>query len=314
MQRDAWKMSLRTSPKAFLAFSLVSLASIAAGGCATRSGTPQTAGTAALTGAKITPRIERVLVADRGVVAMVARDGCVATVSTSELEAGSSDELRVRCPRPDRMSAWFAGVDRLTSSVALEPSKEDEGEDAPLPSAEVVTANGKVMHVVKTNDASRLVGEIRALTAELAAAEMPAPGPTTPGGWQMLRVSGPAHVFFAGSPTRGVLDARVSTNGQYFCEFLAQTEEGPMRATKSGWIAQATASKAIDEVLKPFEGLGESERPQPTFASGTTARGEKKATQSATAAVFERFAPVQDALGDACVPELEAPVAPPSTL
>jgi hypothetical protein len=240
----------------------------------------------------------------------------VATVSTAELEAGSSDELRVRCPRPERMSAWFAGVDKLTASVALVPSKEEEeeGDEAPLPSAELVTASGKVMHVVQTKDAGRLVGEVRALTAELAAGEVPGPGPTTPAGWQLLRVSGPAHVFFAGSPTRGVLDARVSTTGQYYCEFLANTEEGPMRATKSGWITPATASKAIDEVLKPFEGLGEAERPRPTFASGITTQGERRASASATAAVFERFAPVQDALGDACVPELEAPVAPPSTL
>jgi len=306
-------MSFRTTQKACIFLSAIAaLASTACGG-ATRSAAPPQSGTAALTGAKISPRIERVLVADRGVVAMVARDGCVATVSTSELETGSSDELRVRCPRPERMNAWFAGVDRLTASVAVEPSKDDDS-DLPLPSAELVTASGKVVHVVKPNDAGRLVGEVRALTAELAAAEIPAPGPSTPGGWQMLRVSGPAHVFFAGAPTRGVLDARVSTTGQYFCEFNANTDEGPMRATKSGWITPSTASKAIDEVLKPFEGLGDAERPHPTYAAGITPSGERKATASATAAVFERFAPVQDALGDACVPELEAPVAPPSPL
>jgi hypothetical protein len=292
------------------------LAALAACGCATRKAAPpQTSGSVALTGAKITQRIERVLVADKGVVAMVARDGCVATISTAESEVGSSDELRVRCPRPERMRAWFDGVDRMTASVALEPSKpEMEAEELALPSAELVTASGKVMHVVQKNDAHRLFGEVRALTAELATAEMPAPGPSTPGGWQMLRVSGPAHVFFAGAPTRGVLDARVSTTGQYFCEFLASTDEGPMRATKSGWIAATTASKAIDEVLQSFEGLGDAERPRATFASGITSSGERKASVSATAAVFARFAPVQDALGDACVPELEAPVASPSTL
>jgi hypothetical protein len=314
-------MSFRITPKGSSVISrgalLIALSLTAACGGATRGAAPpQTTGTAALTGAKVAPRIERVLVADKGVVALVARDGCVSTVSTAELQTGSSDELRVRCPRPERMNAWFAGVDRLTAAVALEPTKEEEieADDLPLPSAEIVTANGKMLHVVQKNDAQRLMGEVRALTAELASAEMPAPGPTTPGGWQMLRVSGPAHVFFAGAPTRGVLDARVSTSGQYFCEFLANTEDGPMRATKSGWINSSTASHAIDEVLKPFEGLGESERPRATFASGITASGERKASASATAAVFERFAPVQDALGDACVPELEPPVAPPNTL
>lgn len=299
-----------------LALSFTMLAALSVSACATRkAAAPQASGSAALTGAKITQRIERVLVADKGVVAMVARDGCVATVSTAETEVGSSDELRVRCPRAERMRAWFDGVDRLTSSVALEPTADDmEADDIALPSAELVTASGKMMHVVQKNDAQRLFTEVRALTAELASAEMPAPGPATPGGWQMLRVSGPARVFFAGAPTRGVLDARMSSTGQYFCEFLANTDEGPMRATKSGWIAQATASKAIDEVLQPFEGLPDAEHPRATFASGTTSSGERKASASATAAVFARFAPVQDALGDACVPELEAPVAPANTL
>jgi hypothetical protein len=309
-------MFLRPTQKASFVLSITMLAAVSAGGCAPRKAAPpQTSGSAALTGAKMGPRIDRVLVADKGVVAMVARDGCVATITTSELETGSSDELRVRCPRPERMRAWFDGVDRLTASVALEPSKEEaEAEDLPLPSAELVTGSGKVMHVVQKNDAHRLFTEVRALSAELASAEIPAPGPATPGGWQMLRVSGPAHVFFAGAPTRGVLDARVSTTGQYFCDFLANTDDGPMRATKSGWIAQTTASKAIDEVLQPFEGLGDAERPRATYASGTTASGERKASMSATAAVFQRFAPVQDALGDACVPELEAPIAPANSL
>jgi hypothetical protein len=307
-------MSLGNTQKACLVLPFTMLAALATGGCATRkAATPQPSAAAALTGARVVPRIERVLVADSAVVAMVARDGCVATISSAELEAGSSDELRVRCPRPDRMRTWFDGVDRLIAAVPLEPTKE-ETDDLTLPSAEIVTAAGKVMHVVQKADAQRLLGEVRALTAELASAEMPAPGPSTPGGWQMLRVSGPARVLFAGAPTRGLLDARVSTTGQYFCEFLANTDEGPMRATKSGWIAQATASRAIDEVLQPFEGIGDAERPKVTFASGTTASGERKASASATAAVFARFAPVQDALGDACVPELEAPVAPPTFL
>ena len=247
---------------------------------------------------------------------MVARDGCVATVSSAQLEAGPTDELRVRCPRPERMRSWFDGVDKLTSSVTFTPGKDedDDADDGPLPSAEVVTAQGNTLRVVKTNDAQRLLGEVRALAAELAAAEMPAPGPSTPAGWQMLRVAGPAHVYFAGTPTRGVLEARVSTTGQYLCEFNADTSEGPMRATKSGWLSPTIASRAIDEVLKPFEGLGPSDRPRPVFAAGIDAKGERQATVSATAAVFERFGPVQDALGDACVPALDSPVPPPSQL
>lgn len=306
-------MSAPLPRKATFALSVVAVAALAACSSATRpAATPQRPGTAALTGAKIGPRIERVLVADRGVVAMVARGGCVATVTSAELEAGSSDELRVRCPRPERLATWFAGVDKLTASVPLEEENDDD--DVSLPAAELVTAKGTILRVAKKTDAERLAGEVRAFAAELAANEMPAPGPASPAGWQMLRVSGPAHVFFAGAPTKGVLDARVSTTGQYFCEFLANTEDGPMRATKSGWIAPATASHAIDEVLVPFEGLGEGERPRATFAAGMTASGERKASASATAAVFERFGPVQDALGDACVPELEAPVASPNTL
>lgn len=309
-------MSAPLPRKASFVVSVVAVAALAACSNATRpAATPQQAGTAALTGAKIAPRVERVLVADRGVVAMVARGGCVATVSSAELEAGSSDELRVRCPRPERLAKWFTGVDKLTASVALEEEKEGaDDEDVRLPAAELVTAKGAILRVTKKADAERLAGEVRAFAAELAANEMPAPGPASPAGWQMLRVAGPAHVFFAGSPTKGMLEARVSTNGQYFCEFLANTEDGPMRATKSGWIAPQTASHAIDEVLVPFEGLGDGERPRTTFASGVTPNGERKASASATAAVFERFAPVQDALGDACVPELEAPVAAPNSL
>lgn len=308
-------MSAPLSRKTSFVLTVAAVAALTACSSATRpAATPQKPGTAALTGAKITPRVQRVLVAERGVVAMVARDGCVATVTSAELEAGSSDELRVRCPRPERLATWFAGVDKLTASVPLEEENDDEDEDVPLPVAELVTSKGRVLRVTNKTDAERLAGEVRAFTAELAASEMPSPGPASPAGWQMLRVSGPAHVFFAGTPTKGVLDARVSTSGQYFCEFLANTEDGPMRATKSGWIAPKTASHAIDEVLVAFEGLAEGERPQATFASGVTANGERKASASSTAAVFERFAPVQDALGDACVPELEAPVASPSTL
>jgi len=221
----------------------------------------------------------------------------------------------VSCPRADRLSKWFAGVDKLTASVAVEEAEErSELEDVALPEAELVTSKGAVVRLTDKREAERIVSEVRALSAELAASEVPSPGPATQAGWQMLRVSGPAHVFFGGAPANGVLDARMSTTGQYFCEFVTSTDEGAMRATKSGWISAKTAARAIDEVLVPFEGLGDAERPRATFAAGVTASGERKASALSTAAVFERFAPVQDALGDACVPELEAPVAPPSTL
>ncbi|HVH44831.1 MAG TPA: hypothetical protein VM925_20900, partial [Labilithrix sp.] len=79
------------------------------------------------------PRIERLVVADRGTISMVARGGCLATVNSSEGEAGGHDELRVRCPKPERMKAWFEGADRVAASLALEPAKEDEDDDIKLP-------------------------------------------------------------------------------------------------------------------------------------------------------------------------------------
>lgn len=126
----------------------------------------------------------------------------------------------------------------------------------------------------------------------------------------MLRVSGPARVMLGGKPTAGNLEARMSTNGQYLCEFTASTRGGPVRATKSGWVSPNLATTAIDEVLSPFADVGRSERRPSTFASGTAGGAERLANPASTAAVFKRFAAVQDALGDACLPELDAPPAP----
>lgn len=254
-------------------------------------------------------RIARVLVADKGNISMVARNGCVATVGTGTDQTGNYDELRIRCPRPERMAQWFSGIDNLTQNVSLDRVADNESEDAdiPLPAAELVTANGVVFRVKQSNDASRLVGEVRSLSAELAAAEMPQPGPASPAGWQMLRVSGPAHVYLGGAPTTGVLEARVSTTGQYLCEFNTNTKEGPLHATKSGWLSGPTAAKAIDEVLATFQPVPSEERSQATFAAAVGSNGEQRANSASTAAVFEKFAEVQDALGDACLPELEAP-------
>ncbi|MDF2693276.1 MAG: hypothetical protein K0S65_1659 [Labilithrix sp.] len=234
-------------------------------------------------------------------------------VRTAENEAGTHDELRVRCPKPERLKAWFEGADRVTSELALEPlpESEDELEDVKLPVAKVLTASGKTLRVAKPADVERLAAEVRALSAELAAAEEVAPGPASANGWQMLHVMGPAHVLFAGTPARGVFEARVSTNGQYLCEFITNVGDGPMRATKSGWLTPATASHAIDEVLGPFDPAAAAEAPRATFAAGTMAGAERRSNPVATAAVFERFAEMQDALGDACLPELEPPSTPP---
>lgn len=236
---------------------------------------------------------------------MVARDGCMATVSTVSDPTGSTDELNVRCPRPERLSQWFGGFDQLTASVPLERVAEED--DVELPAAELVTTSGAVLRAKSAADVERLSSAVRALGAELASEESPHPGPESSDGWQMVRVMGTAHVFFNDEPTDGVLDARVSTTGQYFCEFLAHTDSGPIRATKSGWITPAVAAHAIDEVLTPFQATVPGERTGSTFAEGVSAGAPQRANASSTAAVFERFAPIQEALGDACLPELEPP-------
>jgi hypothetical protein len=282
----------------------------ACGGQSRRAATPHSQTTT--TAAVIAPRVERLVVAEKGAISMVSRGGCVAMVRTAENEAGTHDELRVRCPKPERMKAWFEGADRVTATLALEPisESEDELEEVKLPVAKLLTASGKMLRVAKPADVERLAAEVRALSAELAAAEEVTPGPASPNGWEMLHVMGPAHVLFAGTPARGVFEARVSTNGQYLCEFITDVGDGPMRATKSGWLTPATASRAIDEVLGPFDAATPSEAPKATFAAGTMGGAERRTNVVSTAAVFERFAEVQDALGDACLPELEPPSTP----
>jgi hypothetical protein len=275
---------------------------------APRSATPRSpASTAALTGAKMGARFSRVLVAEKGAILMVARDGCVATVATVTTDSVESEEMRVRCPKPERLKAWFVGVDKITAGIAVEPVTEDSPDDVPLPAAELVTSKGVVMLVQRRSDAERLLGEVRALSAELASAETPSPGPTSANGWQLLRVSGPAHVFMGGTATTGQLDARMSTNGQYLCEFVTNNAGGPIRASKSGWLSPVVAAHTIDEVLSPLADLGSGEHRNTTFAAGIAGGLERRANAASTAAVFERFAVVQDVLGDACIPELEPP-------
>lgn len=283
----------------------------ACGGTTRRASSPHSQTTT--TAAMVAPRVERLVVADRGSVSMVARGGCVATVRTAEGEAGGHDELRVRCPKPERMKAWFEGADRVTAGLQLEPirDEEEEEDDLKLPAAKLLTESGRTLRVVKPSDIQKLAAEVDALTAELAAAEQVSPGPASEDGWQMLHVMGPAHVLFAGTPARGVFEARLSTNGQYMCEFITNVGDGPMRATKSGWLSPSTASKAIDEVLGPFNAVGPEEKPKSTYAAGTKAGAETRSNAVSTAEVFDRFAQVQEALGDACLPELEPPSTPP---
>lgn len=293
------------------ALGAVSLATLGLGCNATHSGSPQAKqpGAAELTSADVKTRIERVMVSDGHGIAIAARDGCLASIAEASDDTGDMDEMRVRCPRPDRMATFFTGVDRITSAAQLARVGEEDG-DVEAPAAQVLTAGGVAMRVTKKNDAEKLLAEMKKLGAELQAAEAPAPGPASPGGWQMLRLSGPAHVVFAGEALTGVLDARVSTTGQYLCEFMANTGDGPLRATKSGWIPPQHAARAIDEVLRPFEAIGPNERPKATYASAVKAGAEKKASSTTIAAVFQRFGPFQDALGDACLPELDAPAPP----
>jgi hypothetical protein len=280
-------------------------------GGATRTASPRSpeAATAALTAAKLGVRYDRVLVAESNAIVMVARDGCVAMLSQGADDTGESEEMRVRCPRPERLKAWFSGVDRITASIPVEPVTEDSPDEILLPAAELVTAKGDVLQVQKRADAVRLVAEVRALSAELASAEMPSPGPASANGWQMLRVSGPAHVFLGGAPTAGMLEARMSTTGQYLCEFVASTKGGPIRATKSGWVSPSLAARAIDDVLSPLADVNGTERKSATFAIGVAEGAERRANAASTGAVFQRFATVQDALGDACLPELDPPTA-----
>lgn len=289
-----------------LAFGLFALLGSAACGGATRFASPQGPGKAALTGADV-PRVYKVLVAERGSIGMVTRGGCVASLGT--LRDATGDEMRVRCPKPERLTVWFRGLDRILASVPVERTADDE-EEVSLPAAELVTAAGAVLRVTRKEDAVRLLGEVRALAAELGANEEPRPGPATAAGWQMMRMAGPAHVYLGGAPANGVLDARVSTTGQYLCEFVTRTSDGPLHASKSGWIGPEAARTAIDEVLSPFQPTASGERAAASYAAATTNGAERRANSASTTEVFARFSSLQDALGDACLPELE----PPSTI
>lgn len=297
----------RVGPRlAALFFALGAVVLMGCGGATRAASSPQ--GKTTTTAASMAPRIERLVVAERGTVSMVARGGCVATVRTSDAEVGGEDELTVRCPKPERLKSWFDGAEQVLAGLSYELVKEDdeEGEIA-LPVAKLLTAAGRTLKVTRPAEVQRLAGEVRALSAELAQAAVPAPGPASPEGWQMLHVSGPAHVLFSGTPTRGFFEARLSTNGQYLCDFIASVGSGAMHATKSGWISPMLASRTIDEVLTPFRAPEPTEDSKSTFAAGMKEGTERRSHAASTAAVFERFTQIQEVLGDACLPELEPP-------
>ncbi len=288
-------------------FVVLALMASACGGATRHASSPQGQTTKQTAASVDWPRLERLVVAELGTVTMVERDGCVVSAKTTEADRNGNDEHRVRCPKAERIQAWFERADRLTAGFVFEPAPEREGSAITLPAAKVLTANGKVMKVTRVEDIQRLSASVKTLAAELAAGEKPAPGPESPAGWQMLRVTGAAHVMFGGAPARGVFEARVSTNGQYMCEFITNVGDAPMRASKSGYLAPTTAARAIDEVLAPFSATvaaGAS-----TYAAAIRGGTEARSNAGSTTAVFERFAGVQEALGDACLPELEAPAA-----
>lgn len=324
-------MPLTSRSASVFAFPALMALLFACGGGNRHASTPH--GETTLTAAHIEGGgLDKILVTDNGAVAIVERDGCMAMVREMSTPNGTIDEIQTRCAKPERMKAWFEGADRVTSKMALEPMKiperpalrhkgrghtldEGDGEDQTIidprgpASAKVLTTSGKIMRVTKANDITKLNADVRALAAELAGAEQVTPGPASAHGWQMLHVSGPARVMFAGEPTRGTFEARVSTSGQYLCEFTATFGgDSPLRATKSGWLRPASAARAIDVVLGPWSAQGASRDPSRTaFAAGTKGGTEHRSNQAATAAVFELFSEVQNALGDACLPELEPP-------
>ncbi|MBX3226083.1 MAG: hypothetical protein KIT84_29090 [Labilithrix sp.] len=305
----------------------------ACGGARKNAPAPQT-GEATLTAAQLEGGgLEKILVTEKGSIAIVERDGCMAMVRETPTPSGPVDEIQTRCAKPERMQKWFEGADKVASKMALEPMKVperpalrhhgrghtlDEGDESAQAivdprgpaTAKVLTANGRLMRVTKDADVTRMNAEVRAFADELAGAEKVAPGPASANGWQMLHVSGPARVMFAGTPTRGTLDARVSTNGQYLCEFTTVFGgDSPVRATKSGWLKPASAARAIDVVLGPWSAPTAAVPPRTAFAAGMKGGTEQRSSPAATAAVFELFGEVQEALGDACLPELEPPTA-----
>ncbi len=266
------------------------------------------------TSSLLVPRLARLVVVEPGAVAMAARSGCLATVEKSHADGRVRDELRVRCPKPERMRAWFDGAERLVASLDLEPAPESPVPGMDEPEARVLTASGLLLRVTKRDEIVRLTAEVRSFAKALSEEDRVIPGPASASGWQLLHVAGAARVVFAGIPTRGMLDAKVSTTGQYQCEFLTRIDDGQMRATKSGWLSPEIAREAIEDVLAVFQARPKEEADTSSFVAAMRAGAEHRGAKASTAAMFERFAELQESLGDACLPELETPREAPSQL
>jgi hypothetical protein len=87
-------------------------------------------GTTRTTAASVAPgaRIDRILVAEGGEVALATRGGCLASMRTVEGGAGSNDELRIRCPKPERIGSFFDTVDREIARIQLAPIQRHSAE------------------------------------------------------------------------------------------------------------------------------------------------------------------------------------------
>src|SRR5262245_25783385 len=89
LRRVAHRAATATAPSG-VAFVLLGCGAAARRASAPHGTTPTTAASSAA------PRVDRLVVAGRGNLSVVARGGCVATVHSSE--GAGDDELHVRCP------------------------------------------------------------------------------------------------------------------------------------------------------------------------------------------------------------------------
>lgn len=294
-------MGSRVAEVSDMRWSMLVFALITGCGGATKAVSPQPVSlTAASMDTKVEGRSVKVMVGEKGMLAMVAKNGCVSIV----YETKRGDEMAIQCPKQDRIQAWLAANDPILNHMPLQKLDGADDEELPLPAAQIMNAEGDVYRVTRSEDVQKLLASVRAFSKELSKDEEPKPGAPTPVGWQMMRVAGPAHVGIAGNVAQGVLDARVSSSGQYLCEF---STDG-LHARKSGFIPKDAAPKALDEVLGPFE--ASSDKPKAAYVAAFKQGEEKRANQVSSAAVLERFGVLQDALGDACLPELEGQSAP----
>ncbi len=291
---------IRYAARAFMRWSILVFSTLLGCGGATNAVSPQpvtlTAASVGPAASAVEGRSVKVMVGDKGMLAMVQKNGCLSIV----YETKKGDEMAVQCPKADRIAVWLAANDPIALRMPL-AKLDEQPDEIPLPAAQIMNAEGDVYNVTRKEDVQRLLGSVRALSKELASEEEPKPGPSSPMGWQMMRVAGPAHVGVAGTIAQGTLDARVSSSGQYLCEF---STEG-LHAKKSGVIPKDGAPRALDEILGPFQASAEKSK---TAYVAAYAKGEEKRANSASSReVIDRFGHLQDVLGDACLPELEGP-------